>query len=95
MQWDLAQLAKHKNKKWALQTVLGSRIQVLLEVGFLLYFSALIQFWQIWQNDLFAENLDYHLCYWHVLCDGIYGDKHANYLRLGSMTCSIPPGMPH
>ena len=42
-------------------TVLGSRVQLLLEVSFLLIFFSLIQFWQIWQNDLFTENLDCNL----------------------------------
>ena len=37
-QWDLAQSARHENKKWTLQTVLGLRVQVLLDLSFLLYF---------------------------------------------------------
>ena len=54
-------VGKAWDKRWALQKVLGLRVQVLLEVAFLLnlFFSALIQFWQIWQNDLFTENLEW------------------------------------
>ena len=48
-----------RDKKWAAQSVLGSRVQVLLEVSFFAEFFSLIQFWQIWQNDLFKENLEW------------------------------------
>ena len=34
-----------------------SRLKSLSEGTFWLYFFALIQFWQIWQKDLFTENL--------------------------------------
>ena len=46
-----------RDKKQAVQTVLGSRVQLLLEVSFLLNFFSVIQFWHRCQNDLFMEEL--------------------------------------
>ena len=62
-----------REKEWAAWSVLGSRVQVLSEVIFFLNFFSLIQFWQIWQNDLFTENLDW--------LDGLYSWSMKLWMR--------------
>ena len=49
---------RYEGEKWALETVVGSRVQVLSEIFFYI-FSTVIQFWQIWSTDLIAEKLEW------------------------------------
>ena len=53
-----------REKKWAAQSVLRSRVQILLGVSFLLNFFFLIQFWHRCQNDLFKGKLECLLFHW-------------------------------
>ena len=57
---DLAQLDKAWDfKKWAAQSVLPLRVQLTVTGNFFAEFFSLIQFWQIWQNDLFTDKLEW------------------------------------